>query len=54
VDLDGRLELVDAVDVDGDGRAELLFRRLIGKDISYVVLKIGLSQTTKLFDSAGE
>ncbi len=52
--LDGRLELIDAVDVDGDGRGELLFRRLIGQDVSYVVLKIGLSQATKLFDSAGE
>ena len=54
VDLDGRFELIDAVDVDGDGRGELLLRRLIGKDITYVVLKVGLSQTTKLFDSAGE
>jgi len=54
VHLDGRFELIDAVDVDGDSRGELLFRRLIGKDVSYVVLKVGLSQTTKLFDSAGE
>ena len=54
LDLDGRLELIDAVDVDGDDRGELLFRRLIGKDISFLVLKVGLSQTTKLFDSAGE
>ena len=54
VDLDGRLELIDAADVDGDGRGELLFRRRIGKDVSYLVLKVGLSQTTKLFDSAGE
>jgi hypothetical protein len=54
LDLDGRFELIDAVDVDGDGRGELLFRRLIGSDVSYVVLKVGLSQTTKLFDSAGE
>ncbi len=54
VDLDGRFELIDAVDVDGDGRGELLFRRLIGKDVSYVVLKVGLSQTSKLFDSASE
>ncbi len=52
--LDGRFELIDAVDVDGDSRGELLFRRLIGQDVSYVVLKVGLSQTTKLFDSAGE
>ncbi len=54
LDLDGRYELIDAVDVDGDGRGELLFRRLIGVDVSYVVLKVGLSQTTKLFDSGGE
>lgn len=54
VDLDGRLELIDAADVDGDERGELLFRRLVGKDVSYIVLKVGLSQTTKLFDSAGE
>lgn len=54
VELDGRLELIDAADVDGDGRGELLFRRHIGKDVTYVVLKVGLSQTTKLFDSGGE
>ncbi len=54
VELDGKLELIDAADVDGDGRGELLFRRLIGKDVSYVILKVGLSQTSKLFDSAGE
>ena len=54
VDLDGRLELIDAADVDGDGRGELLFRRVIGKDASYLILKVGLSQTTKVFDSAGE
>jgi len=54
VDLDGRLELIDAADVDGDGRGELLFQRRIGKDVSYLILKVGLSQTTKLFDSAGE
>ena len=54
LDLDGRLELIDAVDVDGDDRGELLFRRLLGKDVSYVVLKVGLNQTTKLFDSGGE
>ncbi len=53
-DLDGRLELIDAVDVDGDDRGELLFRRITGGETSYLVLKVGLSQTTKLFDSAGQ
>lgn len=54
LDLDGRLELIDAADVDGDGRGELLFRRLLGKDVTYIVLKIGLRQATTLFDSAGD
>ena len=54
LDLDGRLELIDAVDADGDGRGELLFRRTTGKNVSYVVLKVGLSRYSKLFDSAGE
>ncbi len=52
-EFDGRLELVDAVDVDGDGRGELLFRRLFGRDVSYLVLKVGLRETTALFDSSG-
>jgi len=50
-ELDGKLELLDAVDVDGDGRGELLFRRFIGRDVSYLVVKVGLSQATILYDS---
>lgn len=35
-----RLELIDAVDVDGDGRAELLFRQVSGAGSAFVVYRV--------------
>lgn len=35
-----RLELIDAVDVDGDGRAELLFRQVSAAGSAFVVYRV--------------
>jgi len=35
-----RLELIDAVDVDGDGRGELLFREVTDAGIAFVVYRV--------------
>jgi hypothetical protein len=54
LDVVGRLQLIDAVDADGDGHAELLFRR-IGQDrSSFQLFRAGADQLWKLFDSARE
>jgi hypothetical protein len=52
LDVAPRLELIDAVDVDGDGLAELLFRQYSFDDKSYVIYSIGRSTVTKLFEGA--
>jgi hypothetical protein len=51
-DVSPRLELIDAVDVDGDGIAELLFREYGYNDTSFVIYSIGRSTATKLFEGA--
>jgi hypothetical protein len=35
-----RLELIDAVDVDGDGRGELLFRQVSDAGSAFVVYRV--------------
>jgi len=45
-----KLELVDAIDVDGDGRGELLFRQINDDSRSYVVYRVMPFQTAKLFE----
>jgi hypothetical protein len=51
-DVTPRLELIDAVDVDGDGVAELLFREYGYNDTSFVIYGVGRSTATKLFEGA--
>lgn len=41
LDAQPRLVLVDAVDADGDGPAELLFREDYGKSAAYILYKVG-------------
>jgi hypothetical protein len=56
LDLAGRMELVDAVDADGDNRGELLFRR-IGQDTrGYELYRVGRDQMWLIFsnESGGE
>lgn len=40
LDVTPRLELIDAVDVDGDGRGELLFRQISDSGSSYIVYRV--------------
>ena len=48
-----RLELIDAVDADGDGRAELLFRQVSDIGHSYVLYRATPDRLTELYDSSG-
>ena len=45
-----RLELVDAVDADGDGRGELLFRRISDAGSAWGVYRAGADQLFPLFE----
>lgn len=52
LDVTPRMELIDAVDVDGDGVAELLFRQYSFDSTSYVIFSVGRSTVTKVFEGA--
>ncbi|MGB9122647.1 MAG: hypothetical protein WCE73_18665 [Candidatus Angelobacter sp.] len=52
LDVAPRLELIDAVDVDGDGLAELLFREYGFGDKSFIIYGVGRSTVTKVFEGA--
>jgi len=52
LDVAPRLELIDAVDVDGDGYAELLFRQYSFDDKSFIIYGVGRSTVTKVFEGA--
>lgn len=54
LDVAPRLELIDAVDVDGDGYAELLFRQYSFDEKSFVVYGLGRSTVTKVFEGASQ
>ncbi len=45
-----RLELIDAVDADGDGRGELLFRRISDAGNTWAVYRAGADQLFPLFE----
>jgi hypothetical protein len=50
LDVEPKLELIDAVDVDGDGRAELLFRKVYDSGSAFVVYRVIGDQLYALFD----
>jgi hypothetical protein len=52
LDVAPRLELIDAVDADGDGVADLLFRQYGFDAKSFVIFGIGRSTVTKMFEGA--
>lgn len=52
LDVAPRLELIDAVDVDGDGLAELLFREYGLDEKSFIIYGVGRSTVTKVFEGA--
>lgn len=49
LDVNPRLQLIDAVDVDGDHRAELLFRK-VGENRDYVIYRLTPFQITQIFE----
>jgi hypothetical protein len=52
LDVAPRLELIDAVDVDGDGPAELLFREYGFDEKKFIIYGVGRSTVTKVFEGA--
>jgi hypothetical protein len=54
LDVTPRLELIDAVDADGDGRGELLFRETTDAGNGYIVYRATGDKLWKMFDSLGE
>ncbi|MBV9574643.1 MAG: hypothetical protein JOY93_11365 [Acidobacteriales bacterium] len=52
LDVVARLELIDAVDVDGDGRGELLFRQVSNAGSAFVVYRVIGYQLWPLFQGA--
>jgi hypothetical protein len=53
LDVTSRLELIDAVDADGDGRGELLFRETTDAGSGYVIYRATADKLWKMFDSLG-
>jgi hypothetical protein len=52
LDASPELRLVDAVDVDGDGRAELLFRKSTASGTGWLVERVTPYETEAIFDGA--
>jgi hypothetical protein len=50
LDVEPKFELIDAVDVDGDGRAELLFRKVYDASSAFIVYRVIGDQLYALFD----
>jgi hypothetical protein len=51
LDITPRLELIDAVDADGDGRGELLFRETSDAGTGWVIYRANADKLWKIFDS---
>jgi hypothetical protein len=54
LDVAPRLELIDAVDVDGDGLAELVFREYDFDQKTFIIYGVGHGTVTKVFEGASE
>jgi hypothetical protein len=50
LDISPRMELIDAVDVDGDGRGELLFRRTFDDGSAYAIYRVTPDRLWPLFE----
>jgi len=53
LDVTPRLELIDAVDADGDGRGELLFRQTSDQGSGWVIYRATADKLWKMYDSLG-
>jgi hypothetical protein len=49
LDVSPRMELIDAVDADGDGRGELLFRRTSDAGSAYAIYRVTADQLWPLY-----
>jgi hypothetical protein len=54
LDILPRLDLIDAVDADGDGRAELLFRQMSDAGLAFVIYRVIGDQLWALFQGTPE
>ena len=50
LDMTPRMELIDAVDADGDGRGELLFRRTFDGGSAYAIYRVTADGLWPLFE----
>jgi hypothetical protein len=50
LDVTPRMELIDAVDADGDGRGELLFRRTFDDGSAYAIYRVTADRLWPLFE----
>jgi len=50
LDVTPRMELIDAVDADGDGRGELLFRRTFDGGSAYAIYRVTADRLWPLFE----
>jgi hypothetical protein len=50
LDVTPRMELIDAVDADGDGRGELLFRRTSSDGSAYAIYRVSADRLWPLFE----
>ena len=50
LDVAPRMELIDAVDADGDGRGELLFRRTFDDGSAYAIYRVTADRLWPLFE----
>ena len=51
LDVYPRLELIDVVDADGNGRGQLLFRQISDTGRSWVIYRVGVETMTALYNS---
>lgn len=51
LDVYPKLELIDAVDADGSGRGELLFRQVSDTSHSWAIYRVGVDTMTALYNS---
>jgi len=54
LDVTPRLELIDAVDVDGAGPAELLFREYSFDHKSFIIYNVSRNAATKMFEGGSQ
>jgi len=54
LDVTPRLELIDVVDADGDGRGEFLFRETTDAGTGYLIYRATADKLWKMFDSLSE